>query len=147
MASSDATSVQEYLDALPPERREAIDAVRGTVLSHLPDGFVEAVRWGMIAYEVPLERWPDTYNGQPLMYAAIGNQKRHMAVYLTSVYSDPRRLERFREAYLATGKKLDMGKSCVRFTQLEHLPLDVIGEVIGSTTVDEFVDGYVAARS
>jgi hypothetical protein len=147
MASSDATSVEEYLAELPEDRRAAITAVRDVVLDHLPDGFVESFGFGMITYEVPLETFPDTYNGKPLMYAALANQKRHMALYLTSVYADPDRLERFREAYLATGKKLDMGKSCVRFGRLDQVPLELVGEVVGDTTLEEFIATYRASRA
>jgi len=147
MASSDASTVEQYLAELPDDRRSAIGAVRAAILAHLPTGMVEEMRWGMICYSVPLDRFEDTYNGQPLMYAALANQKRHMAVYLTDVYADPDRLERFRQAYLATGKRLDMGKSCVRFTTLDQLPLEVVGEVIGGSTLEGFVEHYVAGRS
>ena len=80
--------MEEYLDSLPPDRREAISAVRSVILDHLPDGYEEEMRWGMISYEVPLAIQPDTYNGKPLMYAALASQKRHMAVYLSGIYAD-----------------------------------------------------------
>jgi uncharacterized protein YdhG (YjbR/CyaY superfamily) len=134
-----AGEVEGYLAGLPQDRRAAIEAVRATILAHLPAGMEEAVEWGMLTYQVPLERSGPTYNGKPLMYAALANQKRHMAVYLTSVYADADELERFRERYLESGKRLDMGKSCVRFRTLDDLPLDVLGDTIGSTTVDEFL--------
>lgn len=140
VVSAAAATVDEYLDELPDDRRSAIEAVRDEILVNLPEGMVETMRWGMICYEVPLDIEPDTYNGQPLMYAALANQKRHMAVYLTGVYADPDQLERFRERYLATGKRLDMGKSCVRFTKLENLPVELIGEMVALTTTDEFVE-------
>jgi hypothetical protein len=139
MASSAAATVEEYLAEMPDDRRSAIEAVRATVLQHLPDGLDEVMRWGMITYEVPLERSGKTYNGQPLSYAAIANQKRHMAVYLSGIYGDPERAEQFRQDYLATGKRLDMGASCVRFTTLDQLPLELVGEAIGAMTVEEFV--------
>jgi uncharacterized protein YdhG (YjbR/CyaY superfamily) len=136
---SDATTVEEYLDQLPDDRREALEAVRATILEHLPDGLEEVMNWGMISYQVPLEAFPDTYNGKPLMYAALASQKHHMAVYMTSVWSMPGVLEGFRDDYMATGKKLDMGKSCVRFKRLEDLPLDVIGNAISAVSVEEFL--------
>ena len=77
------------------------------------------MNWGMISYEVPLSTCPDTYNGQPLMYAALASQKRHMAVYLTGIYLDEAEREAFEEAYRATGKRFDVGRSCVRFRSLE----------------------------
>ncbi|MFA9564845.1 MAG: iron chaperone [Acidimicrobiales bacterium] len=142
MVRSTATTVDEYLAELTDDRRDAIEEVRETILEHLPEGFVESMNWGMIAYEVPLGTFPDTYNGQPLMYAALASQKNHMAVYLTTVYADGEIDSWFRERYEATGKKLDMGKSCVRFKKLEQLPVELIGEVISRTTLEEFVARY-----
>lgn len=144
---SDAATVDEYLAGLPEERREAIGTVRDVILSNLPEGYEEAMRWGMIAYEVPLAVQPDTYNGQPLMYAALASQKNHMAVYLTGVYADDQARESFLDAYRATGKRLDMGKSCIRFRKLEHLPLEVIGEAVGRYPVPEFLTLVTQARS
>ena len=146
MVSSRAETVDDYLAELPDDRRDAIAEVRDVILDNLPDGFVEAMNWGMISYEVPLERCPDTYNGKPLMYAALASQKNHMAVYLTSVYADGETENRFRRDYEATGKKLDMGKSCVRFKSLDQLPLELIGEVIAGTSVDEVIDLYQRSR-
>lgn len=143
---SDATSVEEYLDSLPTDRREAISTVREGILRALPDGYAEEMRWGMISYEVPLAIQPDTYNGKPLMYAALASQKRHMAVYLSGVYADPEARERFEAAYRATGKRLDMGKSCVRFRRLDDLPLEVIEDAIARYPVDDFVDLYHRGR-
>jgi len=142
MVRSTATTVDEYLGELPDDRRDSIEEVRETILEHLPEGFVERMNWGMISYEVPVETFPDTYNGQPLMYAALASQKNHMAVYLTTVYADGEIDDWFRERYEATGKKLDMGKSCVRFKNLEQLPVELIGDVIGRTTLDEFLERY-----
>ena len=85
---SEAATVEEYLSALPADRREAIETVRDVILANLPDGLEEAMNWGMITYEVPLARHPDTYNKKPLMYAALASQKNHMAVYLSSIYAD-----------------------------------------------------------
>jgi hypothetical protein len=113
---------------------------------NLPPGFEEGMQFGMIGYYVPLDRFPDTYNGQPLGLAALANQKNHMALYLNNVYGDPETERRFRERYAASGKKLDMGKSCVRFTRLDALPLDVIGQTIAETDVDSFLERYQAVR-
>ena len=101
----------------------------------------------MISYDIPLDRYPDTYNGKPLMYAALASQKRHCALYLTNVSADPARLEWFMERYRATGKRLDMGKSCVRFRTLDDLPLDLVAEVIAGTSVDEYLAAYAASRT
>jgi len=146
MVSSRAETVEEYLAELPDDRRDAIAEVRDVILENLPDGFAEAMNWGMISYEIPLDRHPDTYNGKPLMYAALASQKHHMAVYLTSIYVDEGAEDWFRSEYEATGKELDMGKSCVRFKSLDQLPLDLIGRVIAGTSVDELIDIYERSR-
>ena len=135
---SDANTVEEYLASLSEDRRAALEAVRGKILENLPDGYDEVMNWGMIAYEVPLETCPDTYNGKPLMYAALGSQKNHMTVYLTGIYMDEGAREEFEARYRDTGKRMDMGKSCVRFRKLEDLPLPLIGEAIGQIPADEF---------
>lgn len=143
---SNADTVDQYLAELPEDRREALEEVRQVILDNLPDGYEEGMSYGMIGYYVPLETYPDTYNGQPLGYAALASQKHHMAVYLTSIYGDASIEEEFRRDWLATGKKLDMGKSCVRFKRLEDLPLEVIGRAIASLPVDEFVAMTEAAH-
>ncbi len=136
---SKATTVEQYLAELPEERREAIAMVRQTILENLPDGYVEGMNWGMIAYQVPLSRYPNTYNKQPLMFAALASQKNHMAVYLSAIYADDRRRDAFEKAYKDTGKRFDVGKSCVRFKEIADLPLELIGEVIASVPVEEFI--------
>lgn len=147
MVQSKATSVKEYLDELPDDRRQAISEIRQTILKNLPEGYEEVMNWGMITYQIPLSRYPETYNGKPLMYAALASQKNHMAVYLSAVYSSEESAQEFKEAYKETGKKLDMGKSCVRFTKLENLPLPLIGKTIAKTNVDDFIRIYEKARS
>ena len=136
---SDATSVAEYLAELPADRRAAIEAVRQTLLANLPVGYEEAINWGMITYQVPLARYPKTYNGQPLAYAALASQKNHMAVYLTGIYADEAARQAFEAAYRATGKRYDVGKSCVRFRKLDDLPLALIGESVARFGVDAFI--------
>ena len=98
--------------------------VREVILKHLPVGYEEAINWGMITYQVPLETYPDTYNKKPLMYAALASQKHHMAIYLTGIYMDPDSKQSFEDTYRATGKRYDVGKSCVRFRKLDDLPLE-----------------------
>jgi hypothetical protein len=137
-----ATTVAEYLSSLPVERRQALEAVRSEILRNLPAGYEEGIHYGMIGYGIPLSRYPDTYNGQPLMLAALASQKQYMSVYLTALYSDPKLSAWFQEAYAATGKKLDMGKSCVRFKSLEALPVRLIGEAVSKLSVDEYIARY-----
>ena len=139
MASSSATTVTEYLAELPADRRLAISAVRKVIKANLPAGYKEVMQHGMICYVVPLTTYPDTYNGQPLCYAALASQKQYMSVYLTNVYGTKNVEAWFRERWAQTGKKLNMGKSCVRFKQLEDLPLDLIGETIAKTPLKAFL--------
>lgn len=141
---SEAENVEEYIAGLPEGRREAIRAVRELILANLPEGYAEEMAFGMIGYVVPLERCPDTYNGRPLSYAALASQKNHMSLYLMSVYGEAG--EAFRERWAATGKKLDMGKSCVRFRSLDDLALDVIAAEIAANPVDLHIEHYEAAQ-
>ena len=146
MAKSKAATVDEYLAELPEDRRAALAEVREVVLRNLPAGYVETMSWGMIGYEIPLERYPKTYNGQPLMYAALGSQKNYCAVYLMGVYGDGEQARRFKEEFKRAGKKLDMGKSCVRFRTADDLALDAVGEVIAGTTPEQYIAIYEASR-
>ena len=146
MFQGKAESPEELIAGLPPDRAEAISKVREVILANLPPGYVESMQYGMIGYSVPLERYPDTYNGQPLGYAALTNQKNHMSLYLMSVYGNRDEEAWFRQRYAQSGKKLDMGKACLRFKRLEDLPLELIGETIARTTVERYIAGYEAAR-
>jgi uncharacterized protein YdhG (YjbR/CyaY superfamily) len=137
---SNASTVDEYLAELPPQRREAIETVREVILGNLPEGYEEVMNWGMITYQVPLEIYPDTYNQKPLMYAALASQKHHMAVYLTAIYMDEQASRAFETSYRATGKRYDVGKSCVRFRKLSDLPLELIAQSVASIPVEEFVE-------
>jgi hypothetical protein len=146
MVNSKAGTVKEYLDGLPEERRAVVSQVRSVILENLPDGFRETMNWGMIAYEVPLERYPKTYNKQPLMYMALAAQKNHYAVYSSGVYMDPLGETWLKSEFDKAEKKLDMGKSCIRFKKLENLPLEVIGKVAAGQSVEEFIEIYERAR-
>jgi hypothetical protein len=146
MATSTARTPEEYIAALPPDRREAISAVRDVIRSNLPEGFEEGIEFGVITWYVPLERFPDTYNGRPLGLVALASQKQYMALYLNTVYGDPELEDWFRARYADSGKRLDMGKSCVRFRNLEDLPLDVVGETVARVPLERFVAHYQAAR-
>jgi len=144
---SKAANVAAYLDELAPARRADLEVVRQTILSNLPSGYEEAMNWGMISYQLPLAIYPDTYNGQPLMYAALASQKHHMSVYLTGIYADDEDRQRFEESYKATGKRMDIGKSCVRFRKLDDLPLDLIGKSIAALPPERFIQVYEQARA
>lgn len=139
-------SVAEYLASLPDDRRKEIEAVRDIILRNLPKGFVEAVGFGMLNYVIPLERYPKTYNKQPLMLAALASQKNYMSVHLMTVYGDPKTETWFRESFTKAGKKLDMGKSCVRFKSADDLPLDIIGQAIARVSLEEHIQRYERSR-
>ncbi len=146
MATSSATSPEEMIAEAPPGRREALAAVYEVIRANLPPGYEEGMLYGMIGWYVPLERFPDTYNKQPLALAGLANQKNYMSLYLNSVYGNQETERWFHERFAASGKELNMGKSCVRFRKLEDLPLDVIGETIARTPVDKYIEYYEEAR-
>ena len=140
MMQSKANTVKQYLNELPNDRKKAISIVRQTILENLPDGYDEVMNWGMITYEVTLETYPNTYNGKPLMYAALASQKNHMAVYLMGCYMEPEVRNEFEKAYKKSGKRFDAGKSCIRFKKIDDLPLDLLGKTIASMDVNEFIE-------
>lgn len=146
MAKSTATTVQQYLDELPEDRRAVLSTVRETILRHLPAGYQETMNWGMIAYEIPLSRYPTTYNRQPLSYVALAAQKNYYALYLSNVYGDAQQEARLKAAFAQAGKKLDMGKSCLRFRALADVPWEAIGEIVAGTTPDDYINQYEAAQ-
>lgn len=139
---SDAKTVDGYLNELPDDRRKAISKVRKAILKKLPKGYVEVMNWGMITYEIPLRTYPETYNKKPLMYAALASQKNYMAVYLMGIYIDDKVRAKFEKDYKNTGKRLDVGSSCVRFRNLEDLPIDLIGDAIALYTPAEFIKRF-----
>ena len=140
MAKKSPASVSEYLSSLPADRRDSIEQVRRVILKNLPKGYEEAINWGMLVYQVPLSRLPETYNGQPLCYAALAPHKNYISLHLMNVYGDGMIADWFKSAFRASGKRLDMGKSCVRFKTADDLPLDVVGEAIARTPSDAFVE-------
>ena len=146
MVSSAAATVEAYLAELPPERREVIATVRALVNANLPDGYVERMNWGMISWEIPLSRYPLTYNKQPLIYAALAAQKNHYALYLMCAYADSQCERELRAAYAAAGMKLDMGKSCLRFRALEGLLRPAVAAAIASTPPEAHIARYEASR-
>ena len=141
------TTPKDYLASLPDDRRAAITKMRKVILDRLPKGYEEHVAWGMLAYSVPLSVLPDTYNGEPLGYAAIGSQKNYMTVHLMPLYGDKNAEQWFRAEFKARGRKLDMGKACVRFKTIDDLPLDVIGDLIARYPMEEWVRMYRQSRT
>lgn len=141
-----ATTVQDYLSSLTPEQRSVIEPVRSLILSHLPSGFVETINWGMLSYEVPIETYPNTYNKKPLNYIGLAVQKQYYSLYLMPAYMDQNVYQTLMNAFEKAGKKLSMGKSCIRFKKVDDLPLELIGSIIASHTVTSFISAYETAR-
>ena len=146
MASSKATTVSAYLAELPPDRRAELRTVRDTVKANLPKGYVEEMSFGMINYCVPLSRFPNTYNKLPLCYVALAAQKDYNSLYLMTAYGDVATLAKLKAAFVAEGKKLDMGKSCVRFQKASDLPLGAIGEIVAAVPAERWIEIYEASR-
>jgi len=142
---SSAKTVEGYLAEMPEDRRAAISAVREVIAASLAKGFEETMQYGMITWVVPHSIYPAGYHCDPkqaLPFVSLASQKNHMAVYLSCLYQDEDSKQRFEEAYAKTGKKLDMGKSCIRFKKLDNLALDVIGRAIAELPLETFVATY-----
>jgi hypothetical protein len=142
---SKATTVPAYLAELPPDRRKAIEAVRKVIVANLDKDVEEGMQYGMIGYAVPHRVYPDGYHcnpKQPVPFAAIASQKQYMSLYVMSVYGQPKEEKWLRERWAAAGKKLDMGKCCIRFKSLDDLPLDVVGEMFRRVSAKDFIAHY-----
>ncbi|MSR06569.1 MAG: DUF1801 domain-containing protein [Gemmatimonadetes bacterium] len=146
MVRSAAATVPEYLAALAIERRPEIEQVRTVVLRNLPTGYKEVVSSQFIAYVIPLERYPNTYNGQPLYYAALGVHKSYNTLYLMGAYGDPGQRAKLEAGFKKSGKKMDMGKSCLHFKSAADLPLDTIGELIAAIPSEKWIAMYEESR-
>jgi hypothetical protein len=145
MAKKGPASVDEYLAALPDDRRNALEAVRKVILKSIPKKIEEGIQYGMIGYFVPHSVYPSGYHCdplQPLPYIALASQKNYMSLYLMGLYMRSDWKEAFESAYRATGKKLDMGASCVRFKRLEDLPLEVVGKAIKQVSLKDYIACY-----
>lgn len=142
---SKAKTVKEYLASLPADRREALQALREVIRKHIDPKYEERMDYGMPGWSVPHSIYPAGYHCKPeipLPYAGYASQKGHMSLYLMCVYGHTGEDKWFREAWAKTGKKLDMGKSCIRFKKLEDLALDVIAEAFKRTPVDKYIEFY-----
>ena len=145
---SNAETPEAYLAEVPEERREALRAVRELILKTKPKGVEEGMQYGMIGYFIPHEIFPAGYHcdpEQPLPFASIANQKNHMSLYMMFCYGDAEQEKRFKKEWEESGKKLDMGKACVRFKSLDDLPMDVIGRAFKRTNLEDYIDRYVNA--
>ena len=147
MAASAARTAAEYLAEQPAERRATLRTVRGVVRRHLPRGYQEAMNFGMITWSVPLRVYPDTYNGKPLCYAALAAQKHYLALYLMPVYANRALAGKLGAGFKRAGKRLNMGKSCVRFQTGADLHLPLIGEIVASVPMAKWVAMARSART
>lgn len=142
---SSAKFVEEYIENLPADRRAAIESIRQVILANLDGDIEEGMQYGMIGYYVPHRIYPPGYHcnpKEPLPYAALASQKNHIAIYMMTIYSEPEHLKWFETAWKATGKKLDMGKSCIRFKKLEDVALEVIGEAFKRIPASAYIATY-----
>lgn len=146
MVKSAAQTPEAYLAELPEERRKVIAQLRELIRKNIPKGYVESVNWGMLTWEIPLKKYPNTYNGQPLGYVALAAQKNSYSLYMLGPYADPKQTEELRAAFDKAGKKLDMGKSCVRFKKPEDLELNAIAKAIASTPPERYIEQYEKVR-
>ncbi len=149
MVQSAAKTVEQYLKELPVDRRAVIEAVRNVILKNLPKGYQETMQYGMITYVVPLELYPAGYGEDkktPLPFLSLAAQKNYYALYLMAFYGNQEIETWFKDAYAKSGKKLDMGKGCLRFKKVEDLSLDVVGKLISKVSVKDFIVIYQKAR-
>ncbi len=139
-------SIDEYIAALPEDRKPVIERLRKIILTNLPEGFEEQLSYGMIGYVVPLSRYPNGYHakeGEPLPFLSLASQKNHIAIYHMGLYSKPKLEEWFIKEYAdRVPTKLDMGKSCIRFKNPDHIPYDLVAELCQKMSVDEFINIY-----
>ncbi|HEV2806292.1 MAG TPA: DUF1801 domain-containing protein [Chthoniobacterales bacterium] len=145
-----ATTVTEYLAALPKDRREALNEVRKGINRALPKGYEEGIQWGMMSWFVPLTTYPAGYGGNkkvPLPVISLASMKNYMALHMVCFYGQPELREWFLAQYAKSGKKLDMGQGCLRFKTLEDLALEVVEKTIAKLPVEKYVAGYQAMRN
>src|SRR5688572_25014539 len=144
--TSTLPSVDQFLADLPPDRRREVERVRAVVRANLPVGYEEVVSSNMLVYQVPLVRYSDTYNGHPLWYVALASQKSYLSLHLLRIYGDDIQTQRLKDAFKAAGKKLNLGKACIRFQRAEDLALEGVAEVVASTPADRWVEIAESAR-
>lgn len=145
MVTSKATTVAQYMQELPAERKKPMSELRKVIKSNIPKGFAEVMSYGMIGYVIPLKMYPDGYHCNPelpLPFMNIASQKNFIAVYHMGVYGDAKLLAWLKSEFKKKGVKLDMGKSCLRFSNLEKIPYDIIGELAGKMTPQQWIAIY-----
>ena len=143
---SNVKTPSQYIAALPADRAKTIATVRALVNKHIPRGYDECLVWGTIGWTIPLSRYPDTYNKQPICYVALSSQKNYCVLYLMGAYWSASQLEELKAAFQAAGKKLNMGKCCVQFQSPDDLPLEAIGKLISATSSEKWIEFYEQSR-
>lgn len=149
MPAAKPTTIAAYLKALPADRREAVEAIRATINKNIDKTFAEGMQYNMPAWFVPHSVYPAGYHcdaKQPLPFASVASQKSHVGIYLFCIYQDDDLREWFVDAWKASGKRLDMGKSCIRVKKLEDVPLDVLGKAIKKMKAKAFIEHYDSVR-
>lgn len=136
---TESTTISEYLQQIPPRWLPMLTDLRDQLRTYVDKGFVESLRWGMITYEVPLEISGPTYNKEPLMFAALAAQKNYCSLYLMAIYASPEKMAYLEKAYYSKGLKPNMGKSCIRFKNLEDIPLPEILQLLKDISVEDFL--------
>jgi hypothetical protein len=144
--SSNVKTPTQYIASLPADRAKTIATVRAFVNKHIPRGFEECLVWGTIGWTIPLSRYPETYNKQPICYVALSSQKNYCSLYLFGAYRSASQLDQLKEAFKAAGKKLMMGKSCVNFESPDDLPLEAIGKLISAISSEKWIEIYEESR-
>jgi hypothetical protein len=144
--ASNVKTPAQYIASLPADRAKTITTVRALVNKHIPRGYDECLVWGTIGWTIPLSRYPDTYNKQPICYVALASQKNYCSLYLMGAFWSAVQLEELRTAFKAAGKKLDMGKCCVHFESPDDLPLEAIGKLIAAISSEQWIEMYEQSR-
>jgi hypothetical protein len=143
---SNVKTPAQYIASLPADRAKTIATVRALVNKHIPRGYDECLVWGTIGWTIPLSRYPDTYNKQPICYVALSSQKNYCSLYLMGAFWSASQLEQLKAAFKAAGKKLDMGKCCVHFESPDDLPLEAIGKLIAEISSETWIEMYEQSR-
>ena len=143
---SNVKTPAQYIASLPADRAKTIATVRALVNKHIPRGYDECLVWGTIGWTIPLSRYPDTYNKQPICYVALSSQKNYCSLYLMGAFWSASQLEQLKAAFKAAGKKLDMGKCCVHFESPDDLPLEAIGKLISAISSEKWIEMYEQSR-
>jgi hypothetical protein len=143
---SNVKTPEQYIASLPAERAKMIATMRAFVNKHIPRGYDECLVWGTIGWAIPLSRYPDTHNRQPILYVALSSQKNYCVLYLFGPPESASQLAELKAAFKAAGKKLNMGKCCVNFQSPDDLPLEAIGKLISAISSEKWIEIYEQSR-